>query len=64
MTDVHLHDPQTLYRHWERQWNPSAVPLDRDGADWDALGASSQEIREFALGGPIRRLGIIGVSLG
>ena len=41
----------------------SLTPPDRDGADWDALGASSQEIREFALGGLNRRLGIIGVSL-
>ena len=64
MTDVHRHDPQTLHRRWEQQWNPLAVPPDRDGADWDALGASSQEIREFALGGLNRRLGIIGVSLG
>ncbi len=41
----------------------SLTPPDRDGSDWDALGASSQEIREFALGGLNRRLGIIGVSL-
>jgi ribonucleoside-diphosphate reductase beta chain len=41
----------------------SLTPPDRDGADWDALGASSQEIREYALGGLTRRLGIIGVSL-
>jgi hypothetical protein len=41
----------------------SLTPPDRDGTDWDALGASSQEIREFALGGLNRRLGIIGVSL-
>ena len=41
----------------------SLTPPDRDGTDWDALGASSQEIREFALGGLNRRLGIIGVPL-
>jgi ribonucleoside-diphosphate reductase beta chain len=41
----------------------SLTPPDREGTDWDALGASSQEIREFALGGLNRRLGIIGVSL-
>jgi hypothetical protein len=41
----------------------SLTPPDRDGTDWDALGASAQEIREFALGGLNRRLGIIGVSL-
>jgi ribonucleoside-diphosphate reductase beta chain len=41
----------------------SLTPPDREGADWDALGASAQEIREFAVGGLNRRLGIIGVSL-
>jgi ribonucleoside-diphosphate reductase beta chain len=41
----------------------SLTPPDREGTDWDALGASAQEIREFALGGLNRRLGIIGVSL-
>jgi hypothetical protein len=33
------------------------------GTDWDALGANSDEIREFALGGLRRRLDIIGVPL-
>jgi len=32
-------------------------------ADWDALGASADEIRGFALGGLTRRLDIIGVPL-
>ena len=42
----------------------SLAPPDRGSeTDWDALGASSDEIREFALGGLMRRLGIIGVSL-
>jgi hypothetical protein len=41
----------------------SLTPPEREGTDWDALGASSQEIREFALGGLNRRLGVIGVSL-
>ena len=39
------------------------TPPDREGADWEALGASAQEIREFALGGLHRRLAIIGVAL-
>jgi ribonucleoside-diphosphate reductase beta chain len=39
------------------------TPPDREGTDWDALGASSQEIREFALGGLTRRLNIVGVPL-
>jgi ribonucleoside-diphosphate reductase beta chain len=41
----------------------SLTPPEREGADWDALGASGEEIREFALGGLARRLRIIGVSL-
>ncbi len=42
----------------------SLTPPDSDSdTDWDALGASSDEIREFALGGLMRRLDIIGVSL-
>jgi ribonucleoside-diphosphate reductase beta chain len=41
----------------------SLTPPDRDGTDWDALGASSEEIREFAIGGLSRRLKIVGVPL-
>jgi ribonucleoside-diphosphate reductase beta chain len=41
----------------------SLTPPDRDGTDWDALGASSEEIREFAIGGLTRRLNIVGVPL-
>jgi len=39
------------------------APPDREGADWEALGATSAEIREFALGGLGRRLAIIGAPL-
>jgi ribonucleoside-diphosphate reductase beta chain len=36
--DVHLHDPQTLYRHWEeQQWNPFEVGLEADRAQWEGL---------------------------
>ena len=42
----------------------SLTPPDRGSEDdRDVLGASASEIREFALGGLTRRLGIIGVSL-
>jgi ribonucleoside-diphosphate reductase beta chain len=41
----------------------SLTPPDREGTDWDALGASADEIREFALGGLTRRLNVIGVPL-
>ena len=39
------------------------TPPDREGTDWDALGASSDEIREFAVSGLSRRLKIVGVPL-
>jgi ribonucleoside-diphosphate reductase beta chain len=39
------------------------APPDREGTDFDALGASSDDIREFALGGLTRRLNIIGIPL-
>jgi ribonucleoside-diphosphate reductase beta chain len=41
----------------------SLTPPDREGADWDALGAGAEEIREFAIGGLTRRLNVIGVPL-
>lgn len=39
------------------------APPDRDGADWEALGATSDEIREFAIKGLTRRLKVVGVPL-
>ena len=31
---VQLHDPQTLYRHWEdEQWNPFAIDLAPDASN-------------------------------
>jgi ribonucleoside-diphosphate reductase beta chain len=41
----------------------SLTPRGLEGADWEALGASSDEIRAFALDGLSRRLGIVGVPL-
>jgi ribonucleoside-diphosphate reductase beta chain len=41
----------------------SLTPPEREGTDWDALGAGAEEIREFALGGLARRLNLIGVPL-
>jgi len=40
------------------------TPPGREGTDWEALGAGSDEIREFAVSGLSRRLKIIGVPLG
>jgi ribonucleoside-diphosphate reductase beta chain len=41
----------------------SLTPPDREGTDWNALGANAEEIRDFALGGLTRRLNLIGVPL-
>jgi ribonucleoside-diphosphate reductase beta chain len=41
----------------------SLTPPDREGTNWDALGVSAEEIREFALGGLSRRLNVVGVPL-
>jgi ribonucleoside-diphosphate reductase beta chain len=39
------------------------TPPAREGTDWEALGASAEEIRQFALNGLTRRLAIVGVPL-
>ena len=40
--ELHLHDPQTLYRHWEdSQWNPFQVDLDADREQWQTLDERS-----------------------
>ena len=39
-------------------------PGDGGTDDWDVLGVSAEEVREFALGGLARRLEIIGAPLG
>lgn len=48
---VHLHDPQTLYRHWEHeQWNPWAIDLAADKAQWQrALSAQDKSLVYWAL---------------
>jgi ribonucleoside-diphosphate reductase beta chain len=48
--DVHLHDPQTLYQHWEeQQWSPFDVDLSTDEKQWPALDPDVREIIYFAL---------------
>jgi ribonucleoside-diphosphate reductase beta chain len=39
------------------------TPPDREGTDWEALGADADEIREFAVNGLSRRLNVVGVPL-
>lgn len=46
---LHLHDPQTLYRHWEEsQWSPWEIDLSVDRAQWEAMGDRS--LVAFVLG--------------
>jgi ribonucleoside-diphosphate reductase beta chain len=61
-------DTADVLRATLRELLPSVAlaltPPEHDGAtDWDALGASGEEIRAFALGGLTRRLKIVGVPL-
>ena len=50
MTDIHLHDPQTLYRHWEdAQWNPFAVDLDADRDQWPQMSEDDRGLVHWAL---------------
>jgi ribonucleoside-diphosphate reductase beta chain len=47
---MHLNDPQTLYRHWEReQWNPWDVDLGHDVTDWPRLGDDDRSLVLWAL---------------
>jgi ribonucleoside-diphosphate reductase beta chain len=48
--DVHLHDPQTLYRHWEdSQWTPFDVDLDADRGDWGRMSGEDRALVLWAL---------------
>jgi ribonucleoside-diphosphate reductase beta chain len=43
MAEIHLNDPETLYRHWEHeQWNPWSIDLEQDKAQW-GNGLSEQD---------------------
>jgi ribonucleoside-diphosphate reductase beta chain len=44
-----LHDPQTLYVHWERsQWNPFEIELGTDAEQWGSV--ADRALIEFVLG--------------
>ncbi len=46
---VHLHDPQTLYRHWEEsQWSPWELDLMVDREQWAAM--EDRSLVSFVLG--------------
>ena len=47
--EVHLHDPQTLYRRWEEsQWNPWDIDLSVDREQWEAM--ADRTLLAFVLG--------------
>ncbi len=47
--EIHLHDPQTLYRHWEgSQWNPWEIDLSVDRRQWATL--EDRTLVTFVLG--------------
>jgi ribonucleoside-diphosphate reductase beta chain len=47
--EIHLHDPQTLYRHWEEsQWSPWDVDLTADREQWQGL--EDRSLLDFILG--------------
>jgi len=48
--DIHLHDPQTLYRHWEdEQWSPFRIALERDVEQWQGMAADDRSLVFWAL---------------
>jgi ribonucleoside-diphosphate reductase beta chain len=50
MTEIHLHDPQTLYRHWEdEQWSPFAIDLGPDAEQWQEMGGEDRSLVYWAL---------------
>ena len=50
MTEIHLHDPQTLYRHWEdEQWSPFEIVLERDTEQWRDMAAGDHSLVFWAL---------------
>ena len=47
---VHLHDPQTLYRHWkDEKWSPFAVDLSADVAQWAEMAGEDRSLILWAL---------------
>jgi ribonucleoside-diphosphate reductase beta chain len=47
--EVHLHDPQMLYRHWEEsQWSPWDVDLSADREQWETM--EDRSLISFVLG--------------
>jgi ribonucleoside-diphosphate reductase beta chain len=50
VADIHLNDPQTLYRRWEaEQWSPFEIDLGRDREQWEAMESAERELVLFVL---------------
>jgi ribonucleoside-diphosphate reductase beta chain len=48
--DIHLNDPQTLYRHWEdSQWSPFAIDLMTDASQWAAMTSEDRDVIFYVL---------------
>lgn len=48
--DIHLYDPQALYRHWEeQQWSPWDIDLATDRGQWRAMGGEARSLILWAL---------------
>ena len=48
-SEIHLHDPQTLYRHWEEgHWSPWEIDLSTDRLQW--AGMQDRTLVSFVLG--------------
>jgi ribonucleoside-diphosphate reductase beta chain len=47
---VNLHDPQTLYRHWEdQQWSPFTIDLSADREQWRAMSGGDRDLVHWVL---------------
>jgi ribonucleoside-diphosphate reductase beta chain len=48
--EIHLFDPQTLYRHWEdSQWSPFAIDLSEDVRQWAGMSDEDQDLIFYVL---------------
>jgi ribonucleoside-diphosphate reductase beta chain len=49
-SELHLNDPQQLYRRWEdSQWSPFAIDLARDAEQWRASDEAARRLVLYAL---------------
>ena len=48
--DIHLNDPQALYRRWEEsQWSPFTIDLSTDRRHWLEMTGDDQRLIFFIL---------------